>query len=91
MTNDEIFSKVQAIIVDQTGEDAEKVTMNTNIKEDLDADSLDIFEVINEIEDEFDIKIETEEGIETVSDLVTFVEKQLANKDNPDENSKDKE
>lgn len=81
MTNDEIFSKVQAIIVDQTGEDAEKVTLNTNIKQDLDADSLDIFEVINEIEDEFDIKIETEEGIETVSDLVTFVEKQLADKE----------
>ncbi|WP_203648627.1 acyl carrier protein [Secundilactobacillus yichangensis] len=81
MTNDEIFSKVQAIIVDQTGEDADKVTMTTNIKQDLDADSLDIFEVINEIEDEFDIKIETEEGIETVSDLVTFVEKQLAAKD----------
>ncbi|ANZ63844.1 acyl carrier protein [Secundilactobacillus paracollinoides] len=77
MTNDEIFSKVQAIIVDQTGEDAEKVTMTTNIKEDLDADSLDIFEVINEIEDEFDIKIETEEGIDTVSDLVGFIEKQL--------------
>ncbi|MCH5463278.1 acyl carrier protein [Lactobacillus sp. LC28-10] len=81
MTNDEIFSKVQAIIVDQTGEDADKVTMTTNIKQDLDADSLDIFEVINEIEDEFDIKIETEEGIETVSDLVTFVEKQLAEKE----------
>ncbi|GAW99737.1 acyl carrier protein [Secundilactobacillus mixtipabuli] len=81
MTNDEIFSKVQAIIVDQTGEDADKVTLTTNIKQDLDADSLDIFEVINEIEDEFDIKIETEEGIETVSDLVTFVEKQLADKE----------
>lgn len=78
MNNDEIFSKVQAIIVDQTGEDAQKVTMDTNIKQDLDADSLDIFEVINEIEDEFDIKIETEDGIETVSDLVSFVEKQLA-------------
>lgn len=78
MTNEEIFSKVQSIIVEQTGEDAEKVTLTTNIKQDLDADSLDIFEVINEIEDEFDIKIETEDGIETVSDLVTFVEQQLA-------------
>ncbi len=64
--------------MDQTGEDAEKVTLTTNIKQDLDADSLDIFEVINEIEDEFDIKIETEDGIETVADLVGFVEKQLA-------------
>lgn len=34
--------------------------------------------MINEIEDEFDIKIETEDGIETVADLVGFVEKQLA-------------
>ncbi|MDB7766665.1 acyl carrier protein, partial [Lacticaseibacillus rhamnosus] len=45
----------------------------TNFKNDLDADSLDIFEIINEIEDEFDVKIDTDESIETVSDLVTFI------------------
>ncbi|HAJ56127.1 MAG TPA: acyl carrier protein, partial [Lactobacillus sp.] len=44
-----------------------------NFKNDLDADSLDIFEIINEIEDEFDVKIETDESIETVADLVNFI------------------
>ncbi|WP_338206878.1 acyl carrier protein [Lactobacillus juensis] len=81
MTEEEIFNKVKEIIVAQTGEDESAVTAQSNIKEDLNADSLDVFEVINELEDEFDIKIESEEGIETVQDLVDFVKKQLAAKE----------
>ena len=81
MTEEEIFNKVKEIIVAQTGEDENAVTAKSNIKEDLNADSLDVFEVINELEDEFDIKIESEEGIETVQDLVDFVKKQLAAKE----------
>ena len=42
--------------------------------EDLEADSLDLFQVISEIEDAFDIQIETEEGLSTVGDLVAYVE-----------------
>lgn len=81
MTKSEVFYKVKEIIVDQTGEDEAKVTLEANIKDDLNADSLDIFEVINELEDEFDIKIETEDGIQTVGDLVAFVEQKLAAKE----------
>lgn len=81
MTDEEIFNKVKEIIVAQTGEDESAVTAESNIKDDLNADSLDVFEVINELEDEFDIKIESEEGIETVQDLVDFVKKQLATKE----------
>ncbi|KGG54768.1 MULTISPECIES: acyl carrier protein [Lactobacillus] len=81
MTEEEIFNKVKEIIVAQTGEDESAVTAQSNIKNDLNADSLDVFEVINELEDEFDIKIESEEGIETVQDLVDFVKKQLAAKE----------
>ncbi|AIS09736.1 Acyl carrier protein [Lactobacillus kimbladii] len=81
MTEEEIFNKVKEIIVAQTGEDESAVTAQSNIKDDLNADSLDVFEVINELEDEFDIKIESEEGIETVQDLVDFVKKQLAAKE----------
>ena len=81
MTDEEIFNKVKEIIVAQTGEDESAVTAQSNIKDDLNADSLDVFEVINELEDEFDIKIESEEGIETVQDLVDFVKKQLAAKE----------
>ena len=53
--------------------EAEEILLTTNLQEDLEADSLDLFQVINEIEDAFDVKIETEEGIQTVEDLVNFV------------------
>ena len=68
-----VFEKVQEIIVEELGKDAEEVTLTTTF-EDLDADSLDVFQVISEIEDEFDIQIETEEGLNTVGDLVAYVE-----------------
>ena len=42
--------------------------------DELDADSLDVFQVVSEIEDAFDIQIETEEGLNTVGDLVAYVE-----------------
>ena len=73
-----VFEKIQAIIVEELGKDAEEVQLTTNIQEELDADILDLFQIINEIEDEFDVKIETEDGIKTVQDLVTYVEKQTA-------------
>lgn len=68
-----VFEKVQEIIVEELGKDAEKVTLTTTF-EDLDADSLDLFQVISEIEDAFDIQIDTEEGLTTVGDLVAYVE-----------------
>ena len=68
-----VFEKVQEIIVEELGKDAEEVKVETTFDE-LDADSLDVFPVISEIEDEFDIQIETEEGLNTVGDLVAYVE-----------------
>ena len=68
-----VFEKVQEIIVEELGKDAEEVKVETTLDE-LDADSLDVFQVISEIEDEFDIQIETEEGLNTVGDLVAYVE-----------------
>lgn len=70
-----VFEKVQAIIVEELGKEAEEVQLTTTF-EDLDADSLDLFQVISEIEDEFDIQIDSEEGMATVGDLVSFVEKE---------------
>ena len=72
------FEKIQAIIMDQLDKDAEEVTLETNFREDLDADSLDLFQIINDIEDAFDFKIESDEGIDTVGSLVTYVDAQLA-------------
>lgn len=68
-----VFEKVQEIIVEELGKDAEEVKVETTFDE-LDADSLDVFQVISEIEDEFDIQIKTEEGLNTVGDLVAYVE-----------------
>lgn len=70
------FEKIQEIIVDQLGKEKEEVTLTTNIKTDLDADSLDLFQVINDIEDAFDVSIDTEDGFETVGDLVAYVDAQ---------------
>ena len=74
------FEKIQAIIVDQLGKEEEEVQLTTRLKDELDADSLDLFQIINDIEDEFDVKIDTEEGLETVHDLVNYVDAQLADK-----------
>ena len=73
-----VFEKIQEIIAEELGNETEEIKLTTDIQEDLEADSLDLFQIINEIEDEFDVKIETEDGIKTVQDLVTYVEKQTA-------------
>lgn len=68
-----VFEKVQEIIVEELGKEVDEIKMETTFDE-LDADSLDVFQVISEIEDAFDIQIETEEGLNTVGDLVAYVE-----------------
>ena len=73
-----VFEKIQEIIAEELGKETEEIKLTTDIPEDLEADSLDLFQIISEIEDEFDVKIETEDGIKTVQDLVTYVEKQTA-------------
>ena len=69
-----VFEKIREIIADQLGKDVEEITMETSVKEDLEADSLDLFQIINDIEDEFDVKIENIEDIKTVGDVVKIVE-----------------
>ena len=68
-----VFEKVQEIIVEELGKDAEEVQLETTF-DDLDADSLVVFQVIWDMEDAFDIQFETEEGLYTVGDLVAYVE-----------------
>ena len=69
-----MFEKIRESIADQLGKDVEEITMETSVKEDLEADSLDLFQIINDIEDEFDVKIENIEDIKTVGDVVKVVE-----------------
>lgn len=77
MTKQEIFDKVQAIVVEQLDVEPEEVEMESDIKEDLEADSLDVFEIMNELEDELDIKLEADENVKTIADVVAYVEKEV--------------
>ena len=69
-----VFEKIREIIAEQTGKDVDEITLETNVKEDLDADSFDFFQIINDIDDEFDVSVEDPESIVTVKDAVDFVE-----------------
>lgn len=66
------FEKLQEIIADVLNVNAEEITMETTFVDDLGADSLDVFQIIMGIEEEFDIEIENEaaEKIVTVGDAV---------------------
>ena len=80
MTEAEVLKKVQDIVVEQLDVDVDDVTLTADIKDDLDADSLDVFEIMNELEDELDIKLGADENIKTIQDVVTYVKKELDNK-----------
>lgn len=71
-----VFDKVKEIIVEQLDVDAEKVTTNANIQDDLGADSLDVVDLVMSLEEEFDVEIPDEavEGIKTVGDIVKYIE-----------------
>ena len=71
-----IFDKIKDIIIDQLQVEESDVAMDTNLMKDLSADSLDAVEIIMTIEDEFGIEIPDEdaENIQTVGDLVKYVE-----------------
>ncbi|UNL42303.1 acyl carrier protein [Ligilactobacillus agilis] len=77
MTEAEIFDKVKEIVVDQLDVDEADVTLTADIKEDLDADSLDVFEIMNELEDDLDIKLEADENVKTIQDVVNYVKKEV--------------
>lgn len=81
MTKKEVFETVKNVVVEELDVDEDQVTLDAKIKDDLEADSLDVFEIMNELEDKFDIQLDVEEGIETIGDVVDFVKKQLDEKD----------
>ena len=69
------YEKIKAIIAEQLGIDEEKITLETSFVNDLGADSLDIFQIISEIEDEFELEFTNEaaERVKTVGDAVAYI------------------
>lgn len=75
-----MLEKLKEILVEELDVEMEAVTLEANFKEDLEADSLDMMQLVMEIEEEFEIEVETEElaSIVTVGDLVAYIEKKQA-------------
>lgn len=69
-----VFEKVKEIVVEQLGVNEEDVKLETNFIEDLGADSLDLFQVVMDLEDAFNVKVDNVENIKTVGDAVKYIE-----------------
>ncbi|MGI8829991.1 MAG: acyl carrier protein [Candidatus Limnocylindria bacterium] len=76
MTDGTTYDRLKKIIVEQLGVDEEEVTPTASFVEDLNADSLDLVELIMSLEEEFGMEISDEdaEGIQKVSDAVEYIE-----------------
>jgi acyl carrier protein len=82
ISRDEVYERVRDIIVENLGVEATEVTLDTRFREDLEADSLDLAELIMDFEDKFEVGEISEDDamrIESVGDAVTYIHNELAN------------
>ncbi|HET7579597.1 MAG TPA: acyl carrier protein [Bacillales bacterium] len=73
--SEDILSRVQKIVADRLDVDEDKIKPESSFKDDLEADSLDVVELVMELEDEFDMEISDEdaEKIATVGDVIDYI------------------
>ncbi|MBS6063340.1 acyl carrier protein [Criibacterium bergeronii] len=71
-----IFEKIVNIICINTGLSPESISLDSSIDEDLEIDSIDAFEILSEIEDEFSIEVDEDamSSFKTIRDIVDYVE-----------------
>ena len=70
-----MFDKMKEIVAEQLSCDASEVELSTNFKDDLGADSLDLFELVMALEEEYDVEIPQEDlaSINTVEDVINYL------------------
>jgi acyl carrier protein len=75
----DVLERVTKIVVDRLGVDESQVTMEATFKDDLGADSLDVVELVMELEDEFGMEISDDEAekIVTVGDAVNYIKSKM--------------
>ena len=71
-----VLEKVKEILAEQNDVEEDKITADTDLQEDLGADSLDVVDLLMSIEDEFEVEVPDEEieNIKTVGSLVSYIE-----------------
>ena len=71
-----VFDKIKAVLAEQLDANEDEITTESNIQDDLGADSLDVVELIMSLEEEFDIEVpdEAAQELKTVGDVVKFIE-----------------
>ena len=76
-SREEIYEQVKGVLVEQLGIEEGEITEEASFQEDLDADSLDLVELIMELEDQFGVKISDEDAqsIQTVGQAVDYIQK----------------
>ena len=69
------LEKIKEVVAEQLGVDVAELKNETSLKEDLNADSLDLFQIIMSLEEEFGIEIPTEdtESIATIGDIENYI------------------
>lgn len=74
-----VLEKVKTILANQFDVDEDTITAETNVMEDLGADSLDVVDMLMSLEDEFDVEIPDEEieKMRTVADVVAYIEEHM--------------
>ena len=74
-----VTERVMKVVSDQLGFDQDKLTLQTSFINDLGSDSLDLIELVMQLEDEFGIQVDEEkrDGIQTIGDVITYIENEL--------------
>ncbi len=76
-----MFERIRDLVAEKVGVEPDEITMETSFADDLEADSITLFELVMALEDEFEIEIDDEsiEQITTVGDIVNYLEENTNN------------